>query len=151
MSLSVILTSRSVHGVQASPPPILHSTLLTTMVQNTSADRSAAFALVLASIVGLTAMAFHPSGQDVLRSAVGGTSSISTSTVHSLALAAPFLVLAGTLALRLRVKRDLSIAAYIVYAVASVAEIIVGVASGFLVPSVPGGYVEADKATRPRC
>ncbi len=120
------------------------------MVQKTSADRSAAFALVFASIAGLTAMAFHPSGQDVLRSAAAGTSNFRTAAVHSLALAAQLLVLAGTLALtlRLRVRRDLSIAAYIVFAVASFAVIIAGVASGFLAPSVLRGYAEADEATR---
>lgn len=120
------------------------------MVQNTSADRSAAFALILGSIAGLAAMAFHPSGQDVLRSAAAGTSNIRTAAVHSLALAAQLLVLAGTLALtlRLRARRDLSIAAYIVFAVASVAVIIACVASGFLAPGVLRGHAEADEPTR---
>lgn len=114
------------------------------------ADRSAALALVLASIAGLTAMAFHPSGQDVLRSAEAGTSNFSTAAVHSLAIAAQLLVLAGTLALtlRLRARRDLSVAAYIVFAVASFAVIVAGLASGFLAPSVLRGYAQADEATR---
>lgn len=120
------------------------------MLPNSSADRSAAVALILGSIAGLTAMSFHPSGQDVLRSAAAATSNVKTAAVHSLALAAQILVLAGTLALamRLRVRRDLSIAAYIVFAVASFAVIIAGVASGFLAPGVLRGYAEADEPTR---
>jgi hypothetical protein len=112
--------------------------------------RSAACALILGPVAGLTAMAFHPTGQDVLRSAAAGAYDVRTAAVHSVALAGQLLVVAGTLALtlRLRARRDLSIAAYIVFAIASVAVIIAGVASGFLAPGVLRGYAEADEPAR---
>ncbi|CAN5867749.1 hypothetical protein BH23GEM9_BH23GEM9_29470 [soil metagenome] len=128
----------------------MHSARQPKVTQSTSAHRSAAFALILGPIAGLTAIAFHPTGQDVLRSAAAGTYNVRTAAVHSLALAAQLLVLAGTLALalRLRVRRDLSLAAYIIFAAASFAVIIAGVASGFLAPGVLRGYAEADEPTR---
>lgn len=113
-------------------------------------DRNAAIALVTGSIAGLVTMSLHPTGQDVVQSAAAGAANARTAVVHSLALVALPLVLAGTLALtlRFRARRDLAVAAYIFFAVATVAVLIAGVASGFLAPAVLRGYAEADEQAR---
>lgn len=115
-----------------------------------STSRNAAIALFTGSIGGLVTMALHPTGHDVVRNASAGTANTLTTAVHILALLAQPLLLAGTLALtlRFRARRDVAVAAYIFFAVATVAVIIAAVASGFLAPSVLRGYAEADEPAR---
>ena len=113
-------------------------------------DRSAALALTAGSLAGLVTMALHPTGRDAVRVASsGGTNALATA-VHWLAIVAQPLVLAGALALtlRLRERRDLAVGAYVFFALGSVAVIFAAVASGFLAPGVLRGLGEADAPTR---
>jgi hypothetical protein len=115
-----------------------------------STSRNAAIALFTGSIGGLVTMALHPTGHDVVHNASAGAANTLTTAVHILALLAQPLLLAGTLALtlRFRARRDVAVAAYIFFAVATVAVIIAAVASGLLAPSVLRGYAEADEPAR---
>lgn len=104
-------------------------------------DRSAAVALVTCSIAGLVVMALHPTGGEVSREASAGGAMALVQGVHWLAIVAQPLLLAGTLAItmRLRVRRDAAVAAYIFFAVASAAILIAAAASGLVSPGVLRG------------
>jgi hypothetical protein len=115
-----------------------------------STDRPAAIALVAGSVAGLVTMALHPTAHDVVQNASTGATNTLVTTVHMLALLGQALVLAGTLALtlRLRAHRDVAVGAYVFFALASVAGMIGAVASGFLAPGVLHGLAAADESTR---
>lgn len=115
-----------------------------------STDRTAAIALLTGSSAGLVTMALHPTGHDVIRNASAGATNTLTTAVHALALLAQPLVLAGALALtlRLRARRDVAVGAYVFFALASVAVIIAAAASGFLAPGVLRGLAGADEPAR---
>ena len=113
-------------------------------------DRSAALAIIAGSLAGLATMALHPTGRDVVQNAsAGGTNSLAAA-VHWLAIVAEPLVLAGTLALtlRLRAQRDIAIGAYVFYAVAGVRVVMAAIASGLVAPGALRGMRDADEATR---
>ena len=113
-------------------------------------DRSAALALTAGSLAGLVTMALHPTGRDVVSAASSGGTNALAGAVHWLAIVAQPLVLAGALALtlRLRARRDLAVGAYVFYAVAGVAVVTAAVASGLLAPAVLRGLGNADAAER---
>ena len=115
-----------------------------------SNDRTAALALIAGSSAGLVTMALHPTGADVVANATTGSPNTLSQAVHALAVVAQPLVLAGALALtlRLRARRDLSVGAYVFFAMASVAVIVAAVASGFLAPGVLRGLDAADAPAR---
>jgi hypothetical protein len=115
-----------------------------------STNRTAAIALLTGSFGGLVTMALHPTGHDLVRNASAGAPNTLVTAVHMLALLAQPLVLAGALALtlRLRARRDLAVGAYVFFALASVAAIIATAASGVLAPSVLRGLADADEPTR---
>lgn len=113
-------------------------------------NRSAAAALVAGSLAGLLTMALHPTGRDLVRNASTGASNALVTAVHGMALLAQPLLVAGTLALtlRLRARRDLATAAFVCFAFASVAVTIAAAASGFLAPAVLAGLQGADAPAR---
>lgn len=113
-------------------------------------NRSAALALIAGSLAGLVVMALHPTGGDVVREASSGGSNTMVAAVHWVAILAQALVLAGALALtvRLRARRDLAIGAYTFFAVATVAVIVAGIASGILGPSALRNLDVADEQRR---
>jgi hypothetical protein len=113
-------------------------------------NRSASVALLAGCLAGLLTMALHPTGRDVVGHASTGGANALVTAVHALALVGQSLLLAGTLALTLalRARRDVAVAAYVFYAVASVAVLVAAVASGFLAPSVLRGLDAADAVSR---
>lgn len=113
-------------------------------------NRAAALAIAVGSLAGLLTMTLHPTGGDVIRDASSGMTNVLSTSVHWLALVAQPLILAGALALtlRLRARRDLAVSAYVFFTLASVAAVMSAVASGFLAPGVLRGMHEADAATR---
>lgn len=113
-------------------------------------DRSAAKAILVGIAAGLATMLLHPTGHDVLREASAGRSNALAAGVHWLAILAQPLVLAGTLALtlRLRARRDLAIGAFVFFAFGSVMVIVAAVMSGLVAPAVLRGIGEADEAAR---
>jgi hypothetical protein len=114
-----------------------------------STDRTAAIALVAGSLAGLVTMALHPTGRDVVHSASGASYTLATG-VHVLAMLAQPLLLAGTVALtlRLRARRDVAVGAYAFFALASVAVVIAAAASGLLAPAFLQGVSQADESER---
>lgn len=114
-----------------------------------STDRTAATALAIGSLAGLVTMALHPTGRDLAHSASGAAYTLATG-VHVLAMLTQPLLLAGTLALtlRLRARRDVAIGAYTFFALASVAVVIAAAASGLLAPSFLRGLSRGDDAER---
>ena len=117
-----------------APPPG------TTIRAPMTTDRSAALALTAGSLAGLVIMALHPTGGDVARDATGGALRLAKA-VHWVAIVAQPLVLAGTLAitLRLRTRRDLAVGAFISFAVASICVILAAAASGIVSTGVYEG------------
>ncbi len=109
-------------------------------------DRSAALALVAGSLAGLVIMALHPTGGEVSREASAGGAMFLVQAVHWLAIVAQPVLLAGTLALtmRIRERRGAAVAAYIFFAVASVAILIAAAASGLVSPGVLRGMHDTD-------
>src|SRR5712671_3294624 len=101
-----------------------------------SNDRTAAIAIFAGIVCGLFTMALHPTGRDVVHNASAGTSNALVMAVHALALIGQPLLLAGTLQLTLRLRRDLAVGGYAFFALASVAVVVAVVASGFISPSV---------------
>lgn len=113
-------------------------------------NRSAAIALVAGTVAGLITMALHPTGHDLVSNASAGGANTLNMAVHSLALLGQPLLLAGLLALtlRLRESRDLAVLAYICFALAVAAVMIAAVASGFLAPETVREVASADDAQR---
>jgi hypothetical protein len=113
-----------------------------------STDRSAALALVAGSLAGLLVMALHPTGGEVSREAAAGGSMFLVQAVHWLAIVAQPLLLAGTLALtlRLRARRAAAVAGFIFFAVAGIAVLFAGAASGIVSPGVLRGMHDAGEA-----
>jgi hypothetical protein len=108
-------------------------------------DRSAALALVAGSLAGLLVMALHPTGAEASREAAAGGSMFLVQAVHWLAIVAQPPLLAGTLALtlRLRAQRATAVGAFIFFAVAGVAVLIAAAASGLVSPGVLRGMHDA--------
>jgi hypothetical protein len=115
-----------------------------------SSDRSAAFALTAGTLAGFATMALHPTGADVTRDAAAGAANRLAPAVHWLAIVAQPLLLAGFLALtlRLRATSGLAVTAYLCFATASVAALMATTASGFIAPATLRGLDGADAATR---
>lgn len=113
-------------------------------------NRSAALALWIGTAAGLTVMAMHPSGREVVHEASAGGANGLVSFVHALAVIGEGLVLCGTLAVvaRLRARLDLAVAGYVFFALAGFAIIIAAVASGFLSPASVRGIASVDAAER---
>ena len=111
-------------------------------------DRSAALALVAGSLASLVVMALHPSGGEVSREAAEGGSMLLVQAVHWLAIVAQPLLLAGTLALtlRLRARRASAIGAFVFFAVAGIAVLQAAAASGLVSPGVLRGLHEGGDA-----
>ncbi|HSJ65875.1 MAG TPA: hypothetical protein VK922_18480 [Gemmatimonadaceae bacterium] len=111
-------------------------------------DRSAALALVAGSLAGLLVMALHPTGGEVSREAAAGGSMFLVQAVHWLAILAQPVLLAGTLALTLRLRARFAIAvgAFIFFAVAGVVVLIAAAASGLVSPGVLRGMHDAGDA-----
>jgi hypothetical protein len=116
----------------------------------TRSDRSAALAITAGTLAGLVTMALHPSGNDVAQDAVHGTTNLLAPAVHWLAIVAQPFVLAGTLALtlRLRERRDLAVGAFVCFALASAAVMVAAAMSGLVFPAALRGVREADAAAR---
>lgn len=95
-------------------------------------------------------MALHPTGHDLVTNASAGDANTLNMAVHALALAAQPLLLAGLLALTLRLRdaRPLAVLAYVSFAFAVAAVMIAGVASGFLAPASVSGFGSADATER---
>jgi uncharacterized membrane protein len=112
----------------------------TTIRAPMTTDRSAALALTAGSLAGLVIMALHPTGGDIARDPSGGALRLAKA-VHWVAIVAQPLVLAGTLAitLRLRTRRDLAVGAFISFAVASICVILAATASGIVSTGVLEG------------
>lgn len=121
-----------------------------TIALDSRTNRLAAVALVLGFLFGLTTMALHPTGRDVITDATAGGSNLLTSAVHLLALTGQVLLVSGTLALtvRFREQRGLATAAFTAFAFSTVAIIIAATASGLLGPMSVRGIAEADEVRR---
>jgi hypothetical protein len=106
-----------------------------------STDRSAAIALIAGSLAGLVIMALHPTGGEVSREAAGGGPMTLVQAVHWLGIIAQPLLLAGTVALtmRLRARRAAAVGGVVFFAVASLAVVIAAAASGLISPGVLRG------------
>ena len=113
-----------------------------------NAERSAALALSAGSLAGLLVMALHPTGGEVSREAAAGGSMFLVQAVHWLAIVAQPLLLAGTLALtlRLRARRPIAVGAFAFFTVASVAILLAGAASGLISPGVHRGMHDTGDA-----
>lgn len=94
----------------------------------------ASLAVILGSLAGLVTMGLHPTGSEIAANIAGGGHGALNRVVHSLALLGQPLILMGALALTLRftAQRALAVAAYIVFAWASVAIMMATTASGFI-------------------
>jgi len=101
-------------------------------------NRKASLALILGSLAGLVTMTLHPTSRDVLASLAGGGHGNLNKGVHALALLAQPLILMGTLVMTLRFtkQRDLAVAAYVLFAWASIAIMMATAASGFIATEV---------------
>jgi hypothetical protein len=110
-------------------------------------DRSAALALITGSLAGLVIMALHPTGGDIARDPSGHTLTLARA-VHWLAIVAQPLLLAGTLALtlRLRARPQLAVGAYVFFAVAGIAVVFAAAASGIVSPGVMEGMHDSGDA-----
>ena len=113
-------------------------------------ERSAAKAIVLGSLAGLLTMLLHPTGHDVIREATAGRANDLNTSVHWLAIVAQGLVLAGTLALtlRLRARRDLALGGFTFFALGTGMVVLAAVMSGLVAPAVLRGIGEADETGR---
>jgi hypothetical protein len=111
-------------------------------------DRSAALALVAGSLAGLLIMALHPTGGDVSREAAAGGTNFLVQAVHWLAIVAQPLVVAGLLALTLRLhaRRAAAIGAFTFFAMGSVVVMLAAAASGLVSLGVLGGMHDAGAA-----
>jgi hypothetical protein len=111
-----------------------------------SSNRLASIALIGGSIAGLVTMGLHPSGRDVIRNGSSGQANTLANAIHALALLAQPFLLAGTLAVtaELRRHRGFAILGYIFFAMASIAAMIAGIASGFIAPGVASAFADAD-------
>jgi len=86
--------------------------------------------MVLAAVMGLVTMAFHPTGHEV--AAGGGPKVMLSLVVHALAIASLPLAFYGGLALTRRLGTDLAALALSFYGAGLVAVMVAAVASGFL-------------------
>jgi hypothetical protein len=113
-------------------------------------NRTAAIALIAGTAAGLTTMALHPTGKDLVENAASGGHNVLNTAVHGLAIVGQGLILAGALAVstRLRARRDLAAGAYVFYSLATMAIVIAAGASGFIAPSVVQGYARGLEAER---
>lgn len=113
-------------------------------------NRSAAAALIAGSLAGLATMALHPTGADMVRNASAGHANVMGTVAHGIGIVAQPLLLAGTLALtlRLRSRRDLAVAAYAFFAMGSLAILIAAAASGFIAPAALDGLADPGVAER---
>ena len=102
--------------------------------QAMTTNSKASLALVLGTFGGLMTMTLHPTGHDV---SAGGKAGLNI-FVHSLALLSQPLILMGTLAFTLRFSKEraAAIAAYIIFAWASVAIMMATTMSGFVQTSL---------------
>ena len=103
-------------------------------------NRSAALAIGAGSLAGLVIMALHPTGDDIARDP-SGRALMLAKAVHWMAIVAQPLILAGlvALALRLRARLVLAVGAYVFYAVGAIAVVFAGAASGIVSPGVMEG------------
>src|SRR5438105_400569 len=108
-------------------------------------NEKAGLALVIASVVAAAAMTQHPSGRDILDSAVAGGQNARDIAVHLIAIAGELTLLLGTLALTaaLPAQRDLAVSAFVIYSAAIFCLIIAAVASGLIAPSLAGQLADA--------
>lgn len=99
-------------------------------------NRSAALALWLGTAAGVTTMALHPTGRDVVHNASLGAANGLVTAVHTLAILGEALVLCGALgiAAKLRARLDLAAGGYVFFVLAGFTVIIAATASGFLAP-----------------
>jgi hypothetical protein len=113
-------------------------------------NRSAALALAAGSVAGLVTMATHPTGHTIVVNASGATPNTLNAAVHTLAIIAQPVILAGALAIvgRLRARRDLAVGGYVFLAIAGIAVIIAAAASGYMTLASLDGYATADEAGR---
>ncbi len=97
-------------------------------------NQKASLAIVAGTLCGFVTMTLHPTGHDIVQNLAGGGKGSLNVVVHSLALLGQALLLIGTLALTLsfRKERSTAVAAYILFAWASVAIMIAATASGFI-------------------
>lgn len=103
----------------------------------TAAERFAAGALFVAAAAGLAAMAFHPTGHDLLHGPDAGAAALRTRLVHGLAIAGLWLQATGLLAVTRRLQRPsvgLAELAGLAQLLAAVAGTIAAMASGFVAP-----------------
>ncbi|HEY4216805.1 MAG TPA: hypothetical protein VGM67_06680 [Gemmatimonadaceae bacterium] len=114
-------------------------------------DRKAGWALIAGSVAGLVTMAMHPTAAGILNGARGAGVLLLNVAVHSLAIGAMPLLLLGLLWLTVTLwkERDLAVAAYVVYALATVAIMIAAAASGFVATTLLTRILDADAAARP--
>lgn len=113
-------------------------------------DQKASIALILGPLAGLVTMALHPTGHEIAASIAGGGAGGLNTFAHSLALFGQSLILMGTLRLTLRFSthRDLAVAGYICFAMASVAILLATVASGFIATGLLQSEAEREGPSR---
>ncbi len=109
----------------------------------------AALALVVGTVGSLVTMALHPTGPEMLLAARGGSATLARG-VHVLAIAMQPLMLAGTLALavRLRAARELAVLGFAAFSLATFAVLVAAAASGLLATDLAESIVEAEGTAR---
>lgn len=108
------------------------------MTYNTTDDRKAGIALIAGSIGGIVTMAVHPRGGGSLSAAEVPHLALVSGAAHSLALVSVLLLFLGAcgVARRLAAADRLSFAAIVTFGFASVAIMIAGAVSGFIIPDI---------------
>jgi hypothetical protein len=112
--------------------------------------RFAPYALVLGTVGSLVTMALHPTGPETLAAAAAGAGTQLARGVHLLAIAMQPLLVAGTLALtvRLREARALAVLAFVAFGLGTLAVLVAAAMSGLMAPDVVERVVAAEGATR---
>jgi len=112
-------------------------------------NSKASLALIIGTLAGLVTMSVHPTGRELAADLAGGGHGVLNIVAHSVALLAQPLILMGLLVLTLRLtaQRDIAIAAYILFAWASVAIMLAATASGLIATSVLAADVQRQHVT----
>jgi hypothetical protein len=103
-----------------------------------TAENKAALALIIGTMSGLVTMMLHPTSRDVVASLSDGGHGTLNKFAHSLALFAQPLLVMGMLAFTLRftTHREEAIAAFILFAWASIAILLATATSGFVATDI---------------
>lgn len=112
-------------------------------------ERKGGLALIIAAIAGLTTMALHPTGHDLLAPGRFAALAMLGAAVHALAIASMPLSFLGALVLtrRLDAPDRLAVVALVVYGFAMVAGMAAAAVSGFVAPGVMRHMIDAPTST----